>query len=83
MTTFSVALLPGDGIGPDVVDEAVRCLRAVEERAGARMFEFQELPAGAGEYLRSGDPLPDSTFKRLNDFHAILLGAMGLPGMGF
>ncbi len=75
----SIALLPGDGIGPDVTAEAVKCLRAVEERQGSRLFEFEELSVGAGEYLKSGNPLPDATFERLKGFDAILLGAMGLP----
>lgn len=79
MTMHKIALLPGDGIGPDVTAEAVRCLRAVEERFGTSCFEFEELPLGAGEYLRSGNPLPDRTFERLKEFDAILLGAMGLP----
>jgi 3-isopropylmalate dehydrogenase len=79
MTTHKIALLPGDGIGPDVTAEAVRCLRAVEDRTGARLFEFEELSVGAGEYLRSGNPLPDATFERLHSFDAILLGAMGVP----
>ena len=81
MNTNRIALLPGDGIGPDVTAEAVRCLRSVEERAGARLFEFEELSVGAGEYLRSGDPLPDATFARLHEFDAIILGAMGLPNV--
>jgi 3-isopropylmalate dehydrogenase len=75
----SIALLPGDGIGADVIAEAVKCLHAVEDRAGSRLFEFEELSVGAGEYLRSGNPLPEPTFERLKEFDAILLGAMGLP----
>ena len=54
---YRIALLPGDGIGPDVIAEAVKVLRAIEPATGAR-FEFSELSVGAGEYLRSGDPLP-------------------------
>jgi 3-isopropylmalate dehydrogenase len=77
---YRIALLPGDGIGPDVIAEAVKVLRAIEPSTGAR-FEFSELSVGAGEYLRSGDPLPETTFDRLRDFDAILLGAMGLPGV--
>jgi len=71
-----IALMPGDGIGPDVVAEAVRVLREV-----VPSMEYEEVSAGAGEYLRSGDPLPPSTFERLREFDAILLGAMGLPGV--
>ena len=48
---YRFALLPGDGIGPDVTAEAVKVLRAVERRSGA-VFEFTELSVGAGEYLR-------------------------------
>jgi 3-isopropylmalate dehydrogenase len=73
--TFRIALLPGDGIGPDVVVEAVKVLRAV---APDRLV-YEELSVGANEFLRSGDPLPAATFERLKDFDAILLGAMGLP----
>jgi 3-isopropylmalate dehydrogenase len=69
-----IALLPGDGIGPEVVAAAVRVLRVV-----APELECEEFSVGAGEYLRSGDPLPPHVFGRLREFDAILLGAMGLP----
>jgi 3-isopropylmalate dehydrogenase len=69
-----IALLPGDGIGPEVTAEAVRVLRAV-----APSLAFEEFSAGAAEYLRSGDALPEPLFERLREFDAILLGAMGLP----
>ncbi|MFB3828260.1 MAG: isocitrate/isopropylmalate dehydrogenase family protein [Bryobacteraceae bacterium] len=81
MRTFRIALLPGDGIGPDVTAEAVRVLRAVECRIGELRFETEEFSIGAGEYLRSGDPLPEAVYRRLPEFDAILLGAMGLPGV--
>lgn len=42
MRTNQIALLPGDGIGPDVTAEAVRCLLAVEDRLAARLFQFEE-----------------------------------------
>lgn len=73
--TFRIALLPGDGIGPDVVAEAVKVLRA----AAPESLDYSELSVGANEYLQSGDPLPAATFERLKEFDAILLGAMGLP----
>ena len=50
--TYRFALLPGDGIGPDVTEEAVKVLRAVEPQSDAA-FEFTELSVGAGEYQRS------------------------------
>ncbi len=71
--TRNIALLPGDGVGPDVVNEAVRVLEAVGN------FAFTEFSVGAAEYLRNGDPLPDATLDALRGFDAILLGAMGLP----
>ena len=79
--TFQIALLPGDGIGPEVTAGAVRVLRATEQVAGDLRLEFEEFFIGAGEYLRSGDPLPESVFRRLPEFDAVLLGAMGLPGV--
>ena len=79
MSSFQIALLPGDGIGPEVVTEAVKVLRAVENRLEGVQFQLQEFPVGANEYLRSGDPLPPGTMDRLREYDAILLGAMGLP----
>ena len=61
--TYRIALLPGDGIGPDVTAEAVKVLRALD--TDGNFFEFSELSVGAGEYLRSGDPLPEATFEQL------------------
>jgi 3-isopropylmalate dehydrogenase len=81
MKTFRIALFPGDGIGPDVTAEAVRVLRAVEQQVEGCRLEFEVISIGAGEYLKSGDPLPESVFERLPAFDAILLGAMGLPGV--
>ena len=79
--TYRIALLPGDGIGPEVVGEAVRVLRAVECRMQGVAFAFEEFSVGAGEFLAGGDPLPEAVFTRLREFDAILLGAMGLPGV--
>lgn len=74
MKAYRIALLPGDGVGPEVVAAAVRVLEAV-----APSLLYEEFSVGAGEYLRGGHPLPVHTFERLRDFDAILLGAMGLP----
>jgi 3-isopropylmalate dehydrogenase len=74
----SIAVLAGDGIGPEVMAEGIRVLRVVERRYQTA-FELEEFSVGAGEYLRSGDPLPPTIFERLKEFDCILLGAMGLP----
>jgi 3-isopropylmalate dehydrogenase len=77
---WKIALLPGDGVGPEVVAAAVRMLDALETLAGVR-FTFEEFRVGACAYLAEGDPLPAKVFDRLPEFDAILLGAMGLPAV--
>ncbi len=79
-TPFRIASLPGDGVGPEVVEQTLNVLNAVAPRAGFA-FETTEFAVGAGEYLRSGDPLPAKTFAAIQDYDAILLGAMGLPSV--
>lgn len=73
---YRVAVLPGDGIGVEVMSEACRVLKAV---ADGFTLEFAEMSVGANEYLASGDPLPPATLDRARTYDAILLGAMGLP----
>jgi 3-isopropylmalate dehydrogenase len=75
-----IALLPGDGIGPEVVGEAVKILELLASRLEIE-FAFDEFSVGAGEYLRSGDPLPQAAFEAIQDYDAILLGAMGMPSV--
>src|SRR5437763_12651061 len=77
----SIAVLPGDGIGTEVMEAGVEVLRAVESSLGKTRFELTEFGVGANEYLRSGDPLPPAVFEQLTKFDAILLGAMGMPGV--
>ena len=79
MKSFQIVVLPGDGIGADVVAEGVRVLRAVEAKLAGVTFQLTEHPCGAGEYLKNGDPLPASTMQACRKSDAILLGAMGLP----
>lgn len=79
LPVWSIALLPGDGIGPEVGGEAVKVLRAVEKRLGNVAFQLTEVSAGAAEFLKSGDPLPRTALSACRAADAILLGAMGLP----
>jgi 3-isopropylmalate dehydrogenase len=79
MPKYRIALLPGDGVGPEVVAEGVRVLLAVETKLDGIQFDLDEHPAGAAEYLRGGDPLPATTMDACRAANAILLGAMGLP----
>ncbi len=79
ISTFNVAVLPGDGIGPEVVAEGIKVLRATEALLPEVRFALSEHSVGAGEFLQSGDPLPAATLEKIKAADAILLGAMGLP----
>ena len=79
MRTRTIAVLAGDGIGPEVVAQGLRVLGAVEELLPGDSFVLQEFSVGAQEFLRSGDPLPPDTLRRIGQCDAVLLGAMGLP----
>jgi len=81
MTNFDLAILPGDGIGPEVVSASLAVLHVVESHLREVRFTCNELSVGAGEYLKNGDPLPASTLERVKQADAILLGAMGLPSV--
>ncbi len=76
--TYSIAVLPGDGIGREVMAAALVVLQALESRIG-RSFATAEHPAGAQHYLDSGDSLPETTLAACRAADAILFGAMGLP----
>lgn len=75
---FDIAVLPGDGIGPEVMASAESVLRAVEPCIGVR-FHLDYQRAGAQHYLDTGTALPDSTLAACEKADAILFGAMGLP----
>src|SRR5262245_29331033 len=77
--TFQIAVLPGDGIGGEVMAEALRVLDAALGGVTDVGLNMQEWPAGADEYQRHGNPLPDDTMAACGAADAILLGAMGLP----
>lgn len=76
--TYEIAVVKGDGIGPEVVDEAVKVLRALESKGGLS-YRFEEYPCGVGCYLEEGNPLPEGTVEACRGADAVLLGAMGLP----
>jgi 3-isopropylmalate dehydrogenase len=77
-TSYSIAVLPGDGIGREVMHAALQVLQAVAPRIGRR-FDTAEHPAGAQHYLDSGVALPEATLEACRQADAILFGAMGLP----
>ncbi|MDA9410776.1 isocitrate/isopropylmalate dehydrogenase family protein [Bradyrhizobium sp. CCBAU 45384] len=79
---FHIAVLAGDGIGPEVMAPALEVLRKIETRSGLR-FRFTEAAAGANNYLATGKSMPDSTIKLCEEADAILLGACGLPSVRY
>jgi 3-isopropylmalate dehydrogenase len=70
----NIAVLPGDGIGPEIIAEALKVLRALR-----LPLEFAEAPVGGAAYAASGDPLPAETLKKAREADAILFGAVGDP----
>ena len=80
-TNFNIAVLPGDGIGPEVTEQALRALQAAVSPFDDIGFSFTEVSVGAQEYLKNGDPLPDSAFDICRQSDAVLLGAMGMPSV--
>ncbi|MCC9172949.1 3-isopropylmalate dehydrogenase [Arthrobacter sp. zg-Y179] len=78
--TISLAVIPGDGIGPEVTAEAVKVLLAVTGGSPVR-FELTEYPLGAEHWLETGETLPEHTLQALKEHDAILFGAVGAaPG---
>ena len=78
MAQFTIAVLPGDGIGPEVMAEAVRVLRAVEWRFEHR-FELREDLAGGASIDRYGTAMRDETLATCREADAVLFGAVGGP----
>ncbi len=76
--TYSIAVLGGDGTGPEVVREAVKVLRAVAPLEGFGL-EFTDYDWGGDRYLRTGEVLPPDAADQLRRHDAILLGAIGHP----
>ena len=73
-----IGVIPGDGIGPEVVAEARRVLDVVSEKRGLD-FEYEVFPLGAAHYLKTGEVISEETIQRLSRKNSILLGAMGDP----
>jgi 3-isopropylmalate dehydrogenase len=75
---YTIALLPGDGIGPEVIREAVKVLRILQSRLGLDL-NLQEVPVGGAGYEATGHPLPEETLQTAKSADAVLLGAVGGP----
>lgn len=75
---YDIGILPGDGIGEEVVNEAQKVLSAIESIYGFQT-KREHLPYGAEHFLKTGETMPDAAFDRIRQMHAVLFGAIGDP----
>jgi 3-isopropylmalate dehydrogenase len=80
---FRVAVMPGDGIGVEVMDACLHVLELLEQRVGGFRLVREPMDVGAGTYLRTGTAMPDETLKAAEKADVILLGAAGLPDVRY
>ena len=78
MSTYKLAVIGGDGIGPEVVSEGLKVLDAISQKYKLT-FTKKEFELGARLWHKTGETLPDSTLNELKDYDVILLGAVGDP----
>jgi 3-isopropylmalate dehydrogenase len=78
--SYNIAILPGDGTGPEVTVEGVKVLNAAAAKFGFKL-NMETFDFGGERYLRTGEVLPDSASEELSKFDSILLGAIGHPGV--
>jgi 3-isopropylmalate dehydrogenase len=78
MKTYNIAVIPGDGTGPEVIREAIKVLDAASRKCGLKL-NYTHYDLGGQRYLRTHETLPASVVDELRQFPAILLGAIGHP----
>ena len=81
MEVHKIAVIAGDGVGPEVIAEGVKVLNAVAALDGGFRFEFTHFPWGCQYYLEHGRMMPEDGIRQLSQFDAIFLGAVGYPGV--
>lgn len=81
MNIHKIAVIPGDGIGPEVLTEGIKVLKKVAELDGRFKFEFTYFPWGCEYYVKHGKMMDDDGIEQLKQFDAIYLGAVGYPGV--
>lgn len=79
MHSYSIALVPGDGIGNEVIPAGVEVLKALQQRSGEFELAFEEFPWGSEYYKRNGLLMPADGLDQLRHFDAIYFGAVGAP----
>lgn len=83
ISQLRIAVMPGDGIGHEVMDACLAVLDMLERKVGRYTLSYCHLRAGADLYRETGVDIPDESFEALRRVDAILLGAMGLPSVRF
>jgi 3-isopropylmalate dehydrogenase len=78
--TYNIAVIPGDGTGPEVVNEGRKALSAAASKFGF-ILEMTDFDYGGDRYLRTGEVLPENAAAELKKYDAIFLGAIGHPGV--
>lgn len=81
MKTYKIAVIAGDGIGPEVISEGVKILKTVAEIDGSFCFDFTFFPWGCEYYLKEGRMMAEDGLETLKKYDAIFLGAVGYPGV--
>ncbi|MBM3249083.1 MAG: 3-isopropylmalate dehydrogenase [Candidatus Omnitrophica bacterium] len=76
--SYKIAVIPGDGTGPEVVNEGLKVLGAVSEKVGFK-YETKNYDFGGERYLKTGKTLEDKDIQEMNQYSAIFLGAIGHP----
>ena len=79
MAVHKVALVPGDGVGPEVIDEAKKVLDALATQDSGIMFNYSHFPWGSNYYRETGRMMPEDGLDQLSSHDAILFGAVGDP----
>lgn len=81
MKEYRMAVIAGDGIGPEVIGEGIKVLNRVAELDGSFHFHFDSFPWGCEYYLKTGEMMPENGIETLRGYDAILLGAVGSPSV--
>ena len=81
MNTYRIAVIAGDGIGPEVLREGIKALNQAAACDGRFSFDFTYFPWGCEYYLKTGRMMDADGLEKLKDFDAIYLGAVGYPGV--
>jgi tartrate dehydrogenase/decarboxylase / D-malate dehydrogenase len=81
MKNYKIAVIPGDGIGPEVIREGIKILKKIAELDSTFQFDFTYFPWGCEYYNRYGIMMDEDGLEILKEFDAIFLGAVGYPGV--